>query len=170
MGPEAGREAEVLEAHDLHGETGSRLAVTLVTPAASVVSGDADEIIAPGVEGEFGVLRGHVPVVSALKPGVLTVRDGAQRKVFAVGPGFLQVSAGGRTRVLVQRAVAAADVDVDDARAQKAAAEDVLRRAATGTGQPGTPSAPGAVAQAQASLAWAQAQLDASAAMAHPTR
>ena len=154
----------------MHEAVGVRLTVTMVTPTAQVVSREVDEVVAPGVEGEFGLLTGHVPFLTALKAGVLSVREGTTRKIYAVGPGYLQVSSGGRTRVLVQRAVAAADIDVDDARAQKAAAEDQLRRAATGTGEPGTESAPGAASQAQANLAWAQAQLDAQAAATHPSR
>ncbi len=140
---------------------GTRLTVSVLTPAATVVAREVDEVIAPGVAGEFGVLPGHVLFLSALKAGVLTVRDGGQRQIYAVGPGFLEVAPGGRTQVLVQQAVAAGDVDVEDARAQKAAAEDQLGRAAAGTGEPGPP---GTAGQAQANLEWAQAQLDAHAA------
>jgi F-type H+-transporting ATPase subunit epsilon len=166
MGPEAGSEAEVLERH-ASAPLPTRVAVSVLTPTGSVLTREVAEVIAPGADGEFGILPGHVPFVSALKAGVLVIRDEAQRQVFAVGPGFLEVTTGGRTQVLVQRAVAAADVDTADAQLQKGAAEDVLRRAATGgTGEPGTASDPGAVAEARANLAWAQAQLDA-AAQAH---
>src|SRR5512143_1939297 len=97
IGPEAGPEAEVLEPHSEKGQVGTRLTVAVVTPTATVVARDVDEIVAPGVEGEFGLLPGHVPFISALKPGVLTVRDATQRLIYAVGPGYLEVSAGGRT-------------------------------------------------------------------------
>jgi F-type H+-transporting ATPase subunit epsilon len=170
MGPEVSGEAEVLTPHDLHGQVGNRLSVSVVTPTFTVTTGAADEVIAPGVDGEFGVLPGHVPFISALKAGVLQVRDAGERKVYAVGPGYLQVSSTGATRVLVQQAIAAADVDLEDARSQKAAAEEALRRAAGGTGEPGTGSEPGAAGSAQAALAWAQAQIDAASAVAHPAR
>lgn len=158
MGPHAESEAEVLEKHDLTTQTGKRFTVTLVTPKGSVVAGDLDEIIAPGVEGEFGVLPGHVAYISALKPGVLTVRKGARRDVFAVGPGYLQVSAGGDTRILVQEAVAGAEADVDAARAQKTELDEQLKKLASGT------AAAGELGSLQSRLAWAQAQLDAHAA------
>jgi F-type H+-transporting ATPase subunit epsilon len=159
VGPEAGSEAEVLEPHDLHGRTGPRLSVSLVTPTGSLIAREIDEIVAPGVQGEFGVLPGHVPFLSALKAGVLTIRAGTERHIYAVGPGILQVGAAGKTQVLVQKAVPSADIDVEAARAQRTAAEEQLRQAAAGAGEPGTAGAPGAVGLAQANLEWALAQL-----------
>ncbi len=152
LGPHAESEAEVLEKHPVP-PVGERLSVTAITPRASVVvAGDADEVIAPGVEGEFGILPGHVAFISALKAGVLTIRTRDRRQVFAVGPGYLQVSAGGKTQVLVQQAVAADAVDVGEASADKSAAEEQLK--ALG-------DAPGEQAALRAKLAWAQARLDA---------
>jgi F-type H+-transporting ATPase subunit epsilon len=154
LGPHAESEARVLEEHDLSAPIGKRFTVTLVTPKGSVVAGDIDEIIAPGVEGEFGVLPGHVAFISALRPGVLTIREGARRDVFAVGPGYLQVGAGGGTRVLVQEAVSGFDVDVTELRAEKANLDEELRKLAGDTG----------ATEAMARLRWVQAQLDAAAA------
>jgi F-type H+-transporting ATPase subunit epsilon len=141
----------------MHGRVGPRLSVSLVTPAGSLIGREIDELIAPGVDGEFGVLPGHVPFLSALRSGVLTIRHGGERHVFASGPGILQVGVGGKTQVLVQKAVPAAEVNVDDARLQKGAAEEQLRQAATG--EPGAAKA----GLAQANLEWAQAQLAAAA-------
>jgi F-type H+-transporting ATPase subunit epsilon len=149
-----------LEPHDRKEPVAGRLNITLVTPAATLLGRDVDEVVAPGVAGEFGVLPGHVPFISALKAGVLTVREGGNRQLYAVGPGYLQVAASGRVQVLVQQALAAGDVDVEGARAARSAAEEQLRQAAGATG------APGAAGRAQADLAWAQAQLDAQAAAA----
>ena len=67
-----------------------RLSIT--TPRGAVVEADIEEITAPGLVGEFGVLAGHVPLMAALKPGVLTYRTGEQSKMLAVGQGFLQVA------------------------------------------------------------------------------
>jgi len=161
MGPHVSAESEVLQSHDLHGRTGNQLLVTVVMPKGTVVTRDVDEVIAPGAEGEFGVLPGHVPFLTALLPGVLTIRTGSERQLYAVGPGFLQVGAGGKTTVLVEMAVAAGEVDVEQARKDKAEAEEQLRLAAAGTG------GPGAAGLAQANLAWAQAQLDATAVVHH---
>src|SRR5262245_34382482 len=128
MGPHAESEAEVLTTRSGTAPP-PRLGVTLVTPTASLRAGDVDEIIAPGVEGELGVLPGHVPYITALKPGVLVLRDGTRRDVYAVGQGYLQVGVGGQTRVLAQMAVPGADVDGDQARSDKAAAEEELKAA-----------------------------------------
>ncbi len=152
LGPHAESEAEVLEKHPVP-PAPPRLSVTVVTPRASVmVAGDADEVIAPGVDGEFGVLAGHVPFISALKPGVLTIRERERRQVFAIGPGYLEVIGGGKTQVLAQQTMAADAIDVAEASAEKSAAEEQLKALA---------DAPAEQAQLRAKLAWAQARLDA---------
>lgn len=93
-----------------------RLSIT--TPRGAVVEADIDEITAPGQLGEFGVLAGHVPLVAALKPGVLTYRAQDHTGTLAVGEGFLQVAptmiggkATDRVLVLVDQALTAASVD-----------------------------------------------------------
>jgi F-type H+-transporting ATPase subunit epsilon len=93
-----------------------RLSVT--TPRGSLVETDVEEVTAPGTLGEFGVLPGHVPLMSALKPGVLVYRTKDHTGVVAVGPGFLQVApmpqadtARDRVLVLVDQAVPATSVD-----------------------------------------------------------
>jgi F-type H+-transporting ATPase subunit epsilon len=60
----------------------------------------------PGVRGEFGVLPGHIPFVSALKEGTLTYRErgSSNRKSLAIGPGFAEVVGGDKVVVLTQSA------------------------------------------------------------------
>jgi F-type H+-transporting ATPase subunit epsilon len=103
-----------------------RLSVT--TPRGALVESDVDEVTAPGQLGEFGVLAGHVPLMAALKPGVLTYRAENRTGTLAVGEGFLQVApaviAGkpsDRVLVLVDQAIAASAVD--RTAAQRALAE-----------------------------------------------
>ena len=50
--------------------------LSVTTPRGALVDADVDEVTAPGALGEFGVLPGHVPLMSALKPGVLVYRAG----------------------------------------------------------------------------------------------
>ena len=71
----------------------------LVSPEKLLFSGDVDQVDVPGVEGDFGVLEDHAPLVATLRPGVLTVHlsDGAQRIV--VLGGFAEVSEKGLTVV-----------------------------------------------------------------------
>ena len=89
--------------------------ISLTTPTGALVETDADEVTAPGSLGEFGVLPGHVPFLSALQPGVLSYRTGDKTQVFAVGEGVLEVAraqdGGDKVIVLVDRAVAGEDVD-----------------------------------------------------------
>jgi len=93
-----------------------RLSVT--TPRGAIVETDIDEITAPGTVGEFGVLPGHVPMMAALKPGVLTYRASERTTTLAVGEGFLQVAPAvvgdtttDRVLVLVDQALGAPAID-----------------------------------------------------------
>jgi len=98
-----------------------RLSVT--TPRGALVDMAIEELTAPGLLGEFGVLPGHVPLMSALKPGVLTYRAADHSGTLAVGEGFLQVApsgAGGEDRVLVLVDQATNATAVDRAAAEKA--------------------------------------------------
>ena len=111
--------------------------LSLTTPKGALVDADVEEVTAPGSLGEFGVLPGHVPLMSALKPGVLVYRakdsSGVKSGVVAVGAGFLQVAAPAqndtahdRVLVLVDQALLAADVDRALAQKDLAAAEKEL--------------------------------------------
>jgi F-type H+-transporting ATPase subunit epsilon len=140
-----------------------RLSVT--TPRGALVDMDVEEVTAPGELGEFGVLPGHVPLMSALKPGVLWYKGKDRSGVLAIGQGFLQVAplpqgddrAGGRDRVLVlvDQAITAKDVDRASAEKDLAAAE---RELAAWTGE-----LDGRHQNLVERRGWAQARLDASA-------
>jgi len=86
------------------------LHLELVSPEKLVFSGEVEQVDVPGVEGDFGVLAGHAPMVTTLRPGILTVHgaSGAQRIV--VLGGFAEVSAQGLT-VLADVAEAVEDID-----------------------------------------------------------
>jgi F-type H+-transporting ATPase subunit epsilon len=69
----------------------------LVSPEKFVFSGEVDQVDVPGVEGDFGVLAGHAPVVAAIRPGILTVMSGGtQQKIIVLG-GLAEVSDKGLT-------------------------------------------------------------------------
>jgi F-type H+-transporting ATPase subunit epsilon len=95
----------------------------VVTPKGSSTTVEADEVTAPGVRGEFGVLPGHTPFVSALRPGVVRWKQkGGKSGVIAVGAGYAEVSGKDRVVILAQDAqtadaidAAAAQKDLDDA-------------------------------------------------------
>src|SRR3954462_15374255 len=91
---------------------------SLTTPRGAVIDTDVEEVTAPGTLGEFGVLPGHVPLMSGLKPGGLVYRTRDPRGVVGVGQGFLRVApmpradqARDRVLVLVDDALVAATVD-----------------------------------------------------------
>ena len=69
----------------------------LVSPEKLAFSGDVDQVDVPGVEGDFGVLAGHAPVVAAMRPGILTVIAGASRQKIIVLGGIAEMSAKGLT-------------------------------------------------------------------------
>jgi F-type H+-transporting ATPase subunit epsilon len=103
----------------------------LVTPERMVLSQDATQVVVPGVEGEFTVLPGHAPVVSALRPGVVdaTLGDARAVRVFVKG-GFAEVDAD-RLIVLAERALDVAAMDAAAIAAELQAAEAELAAAAT---------------------------------------
>ncbi len=69
----------------------------LVSPEKLLLSGQVEQVDVPGSEGDFGVLAGHAPMVTSLRPGILTIkRDGGEMKIVILG-GFAEVSAKGLT-------------------------------------------------------------------------
>ena len=76
-----------------------------VSPESVVFSGDVDQVDLPGAEGDMGILPGHAPLATALRPGIVTVfREGKQDLIVVIG-GFAEVSPAGLT-VLADKAVA----------------------------------------------------------------
>jgi F-type H+-transporting ATPase subunit epsilon len=69
------------------------IAFDLVSPERLLLSEEAEMVTVPGTEGEFGVLRGHMPVISTLRPGVIDVRGGTEgdARFFVLG-GFVEVN------------------------------------------------------------------------------
>ncbi|HRO01653.1 F0F1 ATP synthase subunit epsilon [Nitrobacter sp.] len=82
----------------------------LVSPEKLVFSGEVDQVDIPGVEGDFGVLAGHAPVVAAIRPGMLTVTaGGTQQKIVVLG-GLAEASEKGLT-VLADVATSIEELD-----------------------------------------------------------
>lgn len=67
-----------------------KIDLEIVTPKGRALSAVVDEVTAPSVEGEFGVLPGHLPLVAALRTGIVTYRQGNESKRVAVGAGFAE--------------------------------------------------------------------------------
>ena len=84
-----------------------KLHFSLVSPERELFSGLVDQVDAPGSEGDFGVLAGHAPFMTALKEGQVRVHDGNRVTVFEVRGGFADVTPEGLT-ILAEHAVEAA--------------------------------------------------------------
>jgi F-type H+-transporting ATPase subunit epsilon len=114
--------------------------VSIVTPEKEVWRGDADLVIARSPEGDFGIMRGHIPFLAALVPGLVTVVSGSQRDQYIVPGGFLEASGPAdeyHVIVLADAAEAAGDIDASEARqriqeARREAAENVDQKAEAG--------------------------------------
>jgi F-type H+-transporting ATPase subunit epsilon len=102
----------------------------LVSPEKLLFSGAVDQVDVPGAEGDFGVLAGHAPLVTTLRPGILVMyREGGALRVVVSG-GFAEVSQDGLT-VLADMAVPAEDFDRNALAGQIAETEELLAAAKT---------------------------------------
>ena len=103
------------------------LGVNLVTPRGVVAHTDTDSVQAPGELGEFELLPGHVPLLTALRPGVLTIGT-KQRARYAVSSGYLRVDPQGAVEILVEQAVPATEIDAAAAQNELKAVEAELAK------------------------------------------
>ena len=105
----------------------------LVTPERMALSQDATQVVVPGLEGDFTVLPGHAPVISALRPGVVdvTLPDASKARIFVNG-GFAEVNPQQLT-VLAERALDVEAMDAGTIAAELAVAEADFAAAADDT-------------------------------------
>jgi len=82
-----------------------------VSPESVLFSGDVDQVDLPGAEGDMGILAGHAPLVTVLRPGIVTIYRGGAREAVVVTGGFAEVGPAGLT-VLADRAVARENFDL----------------------------------------------------------
>ena len=102
----------------------------IVTAERLVYAEDVDLVVAPGIEGELGILPHHAPLLTLLQPGELQVRKGDEEIYLAVSGGFLEVLA---NKIVVLADTAERVEDIDEARAQEAmrqAQEHIAQRPA----------------------------------------
>ena len=94
-----------------------RLTLEITTPMRLVVSEMVDEVVAPGVEGYFGVLPGHAPFLTTLGVGVVTYRIGRDERHLAIAGGFAEVR---NDKVIILADSAERPEEIDRARAERA--------------------------------------------------
>ena len=102
----------------------------LVSPEKLLKSGDVQQVTVPGAEGDFTVLPGHAPVLSAMRPGVVVVADGGGGEKIFVRGGFAEASPVELT-VLAEQAIPLGELDTDALAQQIRNAEEDLADART---------------------------------------
>jgi F-type H+-transporting ATPase subunit epsilon len=104
------------------------LTLEIVTPEAKVYSDTIDSVVIPTVEGEIGVLPGHIPLLTQIEHGELRVTKGAVSSLLAVSGGFAQID-GDKVRVLAEHAITEEKIDENAVEAALKRAEQELREA-----------------------------------------
>ena len=129
----------------------------IATPTRQLVSAEADEVVAPGSEGYFGVLPGHAPFLTTLGSGEVSYRHGREEGHLAVIGGFAEVQA---DRVMILAETAERPEEIDRERAERAR-QRAEQRLAGRNPQGRLPEAGGEIdyARAVAALARALARL-----------
>lgn len=106
-----------------------KVAFELVTPVGLFASEEVDMVVVPGCDGDFGVLPGHSPVSTTVRPGVINIHNGGavEQSLFVEG-GFAEATPE-RCTVLAESAIDVADLSAQDAQARVTAAEEALAAA-----------------------------------------
>jgi len=107
-----------------------QLLLEVVTPDRLVLSTEADVVVCPGVEGQFGVLPGHIPFLSALDIGEMYYKAGGKTEYLAVSGGFAEVT-GEKVTIVAESAEMGREIDVDRAKRALERAEKRLTAAKT---------------------------------------
>jgi F-type H+-transporting ATPase subunit epsilon len=112
----------------------AQLHFEFVSPERVLFSGDVDQVDLPGAEGDMGILAGHAPLVTTLRPGIVTIFSGNTRELVIVVGGFAEVSPAGLT-ILADRAMPRENFDaallaaeIKDTEEDVADAEDDAQR------------------------------------------
>ncbi len=107
-----------------------QIKLEVVTPDRMVLSTEVDVVVCPGVEGQFGVLVGHIPFLSALDIGEMYYRAGAKTEYLAVSGGFAEVT-GAKVTIVAEAAELGREIDIERAKRAQERAERRLAMAKT---------------------------------------
>lgn len=100
--------------------------LSIITPTKSVLSEEVEEITAPTENGEITILPSHVPLLTKIKPGELTIRHNRKPSFFAITGGFLEVKEN-KITILADYAVRAEDIEVARAKEAQERAENAMK-------------------------------------------
>jgi F-type H+-transporting ATPase subunit epsilon len=107
-----------------------KILLEIVTPDRKLLSAEADVVVCPGVEGQFGVLHGHIPFLSALDIGEMYYRDGAKTEYLSMSGGFAEVSPK-KVTIVAESAELGREIDIERARRAMERAQQRLAAAKT---------------------------------------
>lgn len=108
----------------------NKLRLEIVAPDRNVYSGDVDEVYFPGNEGVFGVLNGHMNMLSSLTAGEVAVFEDGKEVVLTIDKGFCEINSTqdqSVVTVLVENVAFASEIDVEEAIRRKVEAEAILQ-------------------------------------------
>ena len=106
----------------------ANLKLKVVSQERELYSGDVDMVLAPGVEGQLGILPNHAPLITELDVGELQVRVGDEEYIFAIHGGFMHVLPH-QVIVLADAAERAGEIDIERAEAARQRALEMLKKA-----------------------------------------
>jgi F-type H+-transporting ATPase subunit epsilon len=129
------------------------LKLEVATPDGLALSAEVEMVTAPSVNGEFGVLPGHLPLLAATKSGLLKYRIAGRDEVAAIGPGFVEA--------LPDKVLVLTDSFVKPASVNRAEAEKDLAAAERGLAELKGPHEGGEYEELKRAQDWARARLDA---------
>jgi F-type H+-transporting ATPase subunit epsilon len=112
----------------------AHIALEIVTPEGVKLEEQVADLTAPSVEGEFGVLPGHRPLMAALAAGLVRYHVGSDEHVVAVGPGFVELH-GDRATIITDKFLKKGEVDPVVARLELKEADEALEKY---VGEPGS--------------------------------
>jgi len=113
----------------------NQLSLEVVTPYRTVLIEDVESVTLPGIEGEFGILPEHIPLLTTLDTGIMSYKNSSGKTLaIAVHWGYAQVE-GNSVRVLAELAETADEIDIERAKDAEKKAKDILL-----TGAPTTSS------------------------------
>ena len=141
------------------GESTTSVTLQVATPLGMQLDLQVEFVQLPGVSGEFGVLPGHIPMLAALKPGVMRYRHDGQTVIAAIGSGYAEADSK-QVRVISEFFARPKDVSLEEAKADLAKAEERLKTLRAMLGDPEQLEAAG-------DLDWARARIDVATSLTH---
>ncbi len=109
----------------------SQLHLHIITQEKPLLNQDADLVLIPGADGELGILPNHIPLITKLQAGVITVRVGSRNTLIAIGGGFATMEPDNSLTILADSAIKAEDISLKAAQAAKERAEEKMHQQTT---------------------------------------